>query len=106
MFSSLSEATISNLIPHFTRQRIEDWTRNIDYNQVLAIIAVKEDKTAQRIVGSVSLKFHAEEVFKHKAEFGITIHDDYQKLGIGKSPTKPCAMYREGKRSQESLPYS
>ncbi len=37
----------------------------------------------QRIVGSASLKFNSQEVFKHKAELGIAVHDDYQKLGIG-----------------------
>jgi ribosomal protein S18 acetylase RimI-like enzyme len=37
----------------------------------------------QRIVGSASLKFNSQEVFKHKAELGITVHDNYQNLGKG-----------------------
>jgi ribosomal protein S18 acetylase RimI-like enzyme len=37
----------------------------------------------QRIVGSVSLKINSQEVFKHKAELGITVQADYQNLGIG-----------------------
>jgi L-phenylalanine/L-methionine N-acetyltransferase len=83
MFSSLSETTILNLVPPFNRERIESWTNNIDYNEVLAIVAVTEDDYEQRIVGSASLKFNDQEVFKHKAELGIAIHDDYQNLGIG-----------------------
>lgn len=83
MFSTLSENSISNLIPPFTRERIESWTSNSDYNQVLAIIAVIEEKNMQRIVVSASLKFHTQEVFKHKAELGLTVHDDFQNLGIG-----------------------
>jgi RimJ/RimL family protein N-acetyltransferase len=79
MFSTLSEASVSNLIPPFTRQRIEGWTSKIDYNSVLAIV----EDADERIIGVSSLKFHAEEVFKHKAELGITMHDDYQNLGIG-----------------------
>jgi putative acetyltransferase len=83
MFSTLSEASVSNLIPPFTRERIEGWTSNIDFSKVLAIVAVTEDKNKPRIVASASLKFHSEEVFNHKVELGITVHDDYQNLGIG-----------------------
>jgi putative acetyltransferase len=83
MFSTLSEASVSNLIPPFTRERIEGWTSNIDYNKVLPILAVTKNQDEQRIVASASLKFHPEEVFNHKAELGITVHDDYQNLGIG-----------------------
>ena len=83
MFSTLSEITVSNLIPTFTRERIENWTSNINYNEVLAIVAVTREKNMQRIVGSASLKFNSQEVFKHRAELGIAIHDDFQKLGIG-----------------------
>ena len=83
MFSTLSEITVSNLIPPFTRERIESWTNNIKYNEVLAIVAVTEDEKNQRIVGSASLKFNSQVVFKHKVELGIAVHDDYQKLGIG-----------------------
>lgn len=83
MFSTLSEATVSNLIPPFTRQRIEGWTSNIDYNNIVTIVAVIDDKEEQRLVASASLKFQPEEVFNHKAELGIAVHDNYQNLGIG-----------------------
>jgi putative acetyltransferase len=83
MFSTLSEESKSNLVPPFTRERIESWTSNINYDEVLAIVAVVEEKGGQRIVGSASLKFHPQEALKHKAELGITVHDDYQNMGIG-----------------------
>lgn len=82
MFSTLSEASVSNLVPPFTRERIASWTSNINYNAVLAIVAVVEEPR-QRIIGTSSLKMYAETVFSHKADLGITIHDDYQKVGIG-----------------------
>jgi putative acetyltransferase len=83
MFSTLSEKSTSNLLPPFTRERVESWTSNINYNEVLAIVAVIEEKNEQRIIGSASLKFNPQEALKHKAELGITVHDDYQNMGIG-----------------------
>jgi hypothetical protein len=94
MFSTLSENSGSNLIPPFTRQRIESWTNNIDYTQVVAVVAVTEEAETQRIVGSASLKFHTDEVFKHKAELGLTVHDDYQNLGHRNRAAKSHAQHR------------
>jgi hypothetical protein len=76
MFSTLSKESVSNLLPPFTRERVESWTRNINYNEVLAIVAV--DEREQRIIGSASLKFNPQEALKHKAELGLTVHDSYQ----------------------------
>jgi putative acetyltransferase len=83
MFSTLSEESTLNILPPFTRERIESWTNNINYNQVLTIVAVLEEKNEQRIIGSASLKFNQQEALKHKAELGITVHDNYQNMGIG-----------------------
>ena len=83
MFSTLSQESTSNLIPPFTRERIESWTHNINYNEVLAIVAVTAEKTKQQIVATSSLRFNPQEVFNHKAELGITVHDSYQNIGIG-----------------------
>jgi len=58
LFSTLSEKSASNLLPPFTRERVECWTSNINYNEVLAIVAVIEEKNGQRIIGSASLKFN------------------------------------------------
>ena len=83
MFSTLSEKSLSNLVPPFTRERIEGWTGSIDYDKVLTIVAVTKKKSVQRIVGSASLVFNAREVFKHKAELSIAVHEDYQDKGLG-----------------------
>ena len=83
MFSTLSEDSLSNLIPPFTRERIEGWTNNIDYDRVLAIVTIIEEKGEQRIIGDASLKFNPNEHSKHKAELGIAVHDEYQNMGIG-----------------------
>jgi len=84
MFSTLSEDSISNLITPINREKIESWTSNINYKLVLTIVGVVVDKEGvQHIVSSASLKFNNQEAFKHKAELGITVHDNYQNLGIG-----------------------
>jgi putative acetyltransferase len=88
MFSTLSDKSVSNMVAPFTRERIERWTSNIDYNKVLTIVAVIEEKNGQRIVGSASLVFNEQEVFRHKAELGIAVHDDYQNMGIGSATLK------------------
>jgi hypothetical protein len=87
MFSTLSEDSVSNLIPPFTKERIEGWTSNIDYDEVFAIVAVIKENNKQRIVGSASLKFNPNEHSKHRAELGITVHDNFQN---GKTSTKRC----------------
>jgi RimJ/RimL family protein N-acetyltransferase len=81
MFSTLSKESASNLLPPFTRELIEGWTSNINYDEVLAIVVVTED--GKRIIGSTTLRFNPREAIRHKAEFGITVHDDYQNMGIG-----------------------
>jgi putative acetyltransferase len=85
MFSTLSKESASNLLPLFPRERIEGWTSNINYDEMLAIVAVIAEKGRQRIIGSTSLKFNPQEALRHKAELGITVHDDYQNIGIGKA---------------------
>ena len=83
MFSTLSKNSVSNLIPPFTRERIEEWTNSVDYDKVLAIVSVIEEKNEQRIIGDASLKFNSHEHSKHKAELGFAVHDKYQNMGIG-----------------------
>jgi putative acetyltransferase len=83
MFSTLAEESVSNLIPPFTRERVESWTSDIDYNKVLAIVAIINENNRNRIVGSASLKFNQQKALNHKAELGLTVHDDFQNIGIG-----------------------
>jgi putative acetyltransferase len=88
MFSTLSEASLNNLVLPFTRERIESWTGNIDYDKNLPILALVEEEEKQRIIGSASLSFNSAEALRHKAEFGITVHDNYQNIGLGTALVK------------------
>jgi len=88
MFSTLSDESLGNLMLPFTRQRIESWTSNIDYDKNLPILALIREEGKERIIGSASLSFNQAEALKHKAELGITVHDDYQNLGLGTAMIK------------------
>lgn len=83
MFSTLSEISVSNLIPPFNRERIEDWTSNIDYEKVVAIVSLIEEENEQYIIADASLEFNSNQDSKHKAMLGIAVHDKYQNQGIG-----------------------
>lgn len=88
MFSTLSESSLSNLAPPFTRERIERWTSSIDYDKILTIVAVIEDKGKRRIIGSASLSFSQREISRHTAELAIAVHDDFQNMGMGTAMLK------------------
>jgi len=88
MFSTLSQETLHFLVRPFPRQRIEQWTSNINYDKTLPIVAVIQQGTKPRIVATASLEFRDATAEKHKADFGITVHDTYQNKGIGTSLTK------------------
>jgi hypothetical protein len=53
MFSMLSEKSLSNLASPFTRERVEGWTSDIDYDRVLTIVAVIDERSKGRIVAAV-----------------------------------------------------
>lgn len=84
MFSTLSKESLRFLVHQFTKERIENWTKYIDYEKSLPILALIQEEDRERVIGSASLHFHSLEAVKHKAELGITVHDDYQNRGLGK----------------------
>lgn len=88
MFSTLSQESLRFLVLPFTRERIERWTNNINYDKALPILAVVQQANKTRIVATASLEFSEVPTFKHKAEFGITVHDDFQNKGIGIALTR------------------
>jgi putative acetyltransferase len=82
MYSSLSVESLRFMPSPFTRQLVEGWIKNLDYERVLPMVALSEGPP-RRIVASATLAFHALEAFRHKAEFGIAVHDDFQGRGLG-----------------------
>ena len=88
MFSTLSETSLRFLVNPFPRERIEHWTSNINYEKALPVLAIVEEAGNPRIVGVASLEFHNTPAEKHKAEFGITVHDSYQNKGLGATLTR------------------
>lgn len=98
MFSTLSKESLEYLVHPFTRERIEGWTSNIDYNKNLPILALIQEDEKERIIGSASLSFHSQEAVRHKAELGITIHDEYQDQGLGTAMIKHLLEIAQKKR--------
>jgi len=66
----------------FIRKRVEGWTANIDYDKTLPKVAKEEG--GKMIVATATLSFSkSRPALKHKAGFGITVHDKYQDRGLG-----------------------
>lgn len=84
MFSTLQPESLGFLRGSFSRQSIERWTENIDYDKHLMVVAVVEEKGNRKIIASATLSFFKDApAFSHKAGLAIKVHDDYQNKGIG-----------------------
>lgn len=82
MFNSFSDDTLQYLPEPITRDRVEGWFKNIDYNIALPILGIVKSRNKTRIISSSTLSFQ-KGIYHHKARFGISIHDDYQNMGLG-----------------------
>ena len=82
MYSTLSEDSLRNVPDMYTRELVTGWIEALDYDRSLPILAFDPLQDG-RVAGSAILHFSAREVNRHKAEFGIVVHDDYQGRGLG-----------------------
>ena len=82
MYSSLSVESLRFMPSPFTRELVEGWIENLDYERVPPIVALTEGPP-RRIVASATLAFNPSDAFRHKAEFGIAVQDDFQGKGLG-----------------------
>lgn len=87
MFSTLSEASL-RFLPHpIKREEIEFMMTHIDYEVLLPIVAVV-DENNNRIAAVATLGFQKGISRRHRAEFDIVVHDDFQGKGLGKALTQ------------------
>lgn len=88
MFASMSLASLGFLRKRITRERIEKWTANIDYDKHLSIVAVVEETGMTKIIAQATLTFRDSAKSDDEAGFGIWILDKYQNKGLGTTLTK------------------
>ena len=88
LYSSLSEESRKS-VPPFDRQLIERWSENLSQYMFPPILAVDiTNPNEERVIGRAVLAHSDRPSVRHRAEFGIVIHDDFQDLGIGTELTK------------------
>jgi len=88
LYSSLSDDSRKSL-PPFDRGLIERWSENLhaySFPPILATVATGPEEG--RIIGRAVLMHDERPSVRHRAEFGIVVHDDYQDQGIGTELTE------------------
>ena len=97
MFSTLSDESLQYLPIPITRDRVEGWFRDLDYEKALPIIGLVEEKGKERVIAVSSLDFGQMKHNMHVATFGVTVHDDYQNRGLGTRLTEHMIELARGK---------
>jgi len=97
MFSTLSDESLQYLPIPITRERVEGWFRQNNYERALPLLGFVEERGEERVIAVSSLKFSQMEHNKRVTTFGITVHDDYQGLDLGKKITEYLIDIAQGK---------
>jgi len=92
MYSTLGKQSIENL-PPISKNLVERWVKNQDFDKTLVIVALHEDM----VVGRAVLHFGEHDSINHKGEFGVVVHDDFQGLGIGSKLTEIMIGFAQSK---------
>jgi ribosomal protein S18 acetylase RimI-like enzyme len=89
MLSTLSEESL-RFLPHpFIKEEIMRMIIEINHRELLPIVAVAEEPDSRRrIVAVATLGFQQGVARRHRAEFDIVVHDDYQGRGLGTMLTR------------------
>lgn len=86
LFSTLSLESREKL-PPFNRRLIERWSKSLPEYNFKPVLAVVDECEGERVVGKASITHDASPATKHRAEFGVVVHDDYQGRGLGSELT-------------------
>lgn len=77
MYATLGAESIESL-PPYNKELVQRWVQNIG-NNLIAVLGLYEGKVIGR--GILTLGEYAS--VKHRAEFGVVVHDDFQNIGVG-----------------------
>jgi GNAT superfamily N-acetyltransferase len=88
MFSTLLDESLRYLPIPITKERVEGWFRDLNYEKALPMLGFVEERGEEKVIAVSSLDFGQMKHNKHVATFGITVHDDYQNFGLGKRLTE------------------
>ena len=86
MYSTLGPETVECL-PPLNKRAVEAWFKEFSYEKTLPVLATLEEGGRERVVGRAMLMLQSSDSVRHRAEYGVVVHDDYQDKGIGSKLT-------------------
>ncbi len=86
LYSTLGSES-RHTLPPFNRSLIERWSSCLNEYTFKPVLVSVDEGDGERIIGRASLYHDLSPATKHRAEFGIVVHDDYQGRGVGTNLT-------------------
>lgn len=86
MYSTLGPETLECL-PPLNKRAVEAWFNEFSYEKILPVLATVEEDGRERVVGRAMLMLQSRDSVRHRAEYGVVVHDAYQDKGIGSKLT-------------------